>query len=124
MTSYFEIGGKIIELDSDLNDVLHVTGYRTSREHKSHSAMNRESKKALSSLEKSRYDSTAAKDSLFVHWLKTSSHPAREFQDLGIRRAIGLVQKPHLFAVWGSGKIVEVIGMHYDYFVQGESHDW
>ncbi len=117
MTSYFEIGGKIIELDSELNDVLHLTGFRSYREHKSHSAMNRESKKALSSLQKSRYESVDTKVSLVEHWKDTSFHGVSEFSKLTRREQIAFVKRPYLFGIWGIGKLSEVVGMHYDYFI-------
>ena len=114
MTSYFEIGGRVIECMEGSNDVALVTGSQTAKEHRAHGSMNKETKKALTSLEKSR-DASGFEASMFEHWKKTSFHPVSEFGKLTRRQQIYYVKNPHLLAVWGVGKQLEVIGMHYDY---------
>ena len=113
MTSYFEIGGRVIECMEGSNDVALVTGSQTAKEHRANVSMNKETKKALTSLERSRSADTA--DGMFEHWKKTSSYPVSEFSKLTRRQQIYYVKNPHHLAIWGVGKQLEVIGMHYDY---------
>jgi len=117
MTSYFEIGGQIIDGMDTANDLYWVTKQQSTREHREHSAVNRESRKALTSLQSSQSGGYNAESpgSLFDHWVKTSFHPAREFVALPRSRQIGYLNKPHLFGIWGIGKLIEVIYMHDQY---------
>lgn len=114
MTSYFEIGGQIIDGMDTANDLYWVTNQQSSREHRQHTAVNRESRKALTSLQSSQLGDGPDR-TLFQHWVKTSFHPAREFAALPRSRQIGYLKNPMLFAIWGSGKIAEVISMHDQY---------
>ncbi len=116
MTSYFEIGGHIVEC----HEVL------TSPELKS---FVREVTPVISGIHES-YKSAAPssrsggkdKDSLFIHWAKTSSLPARKMGG-DILWATPWTN-PRGFIAKGIGLHLKVIEMHYDYFVKGESHDW
>jgi len=114
MTSYFEIGGHIIESMEYSNDIALLRKQQTYSSHREHAASNRESRKALTSLQSSRLGDGPDR-TLFQHWVKTSFHPGREFLALPRQRQIGYLKNPMLFAVWGSGKIAEVIMMHDDY---------
>ena len=118
MTSYFEIAGEIIEC----YDVL------TSPELKTF--VKEVAVPIGSAAIEARRDSQTPvvasgkdKDSLFIHWLKTSTVPLRK---LGPGMFIGKVsvKNPYVFAAQGIAVISTVPGMHYDYFVKGESHDW
>ena len=57
------------------------------------------------------------KPSLFNHWVATSTHNLRAFQNLSRRDRAVLVRNPLLFAGWGAIQTTKVIGMHYDYFI-------
>ena len=115
MNSIFVIGGELIEMLDGSNDFALFRRRQTAKQHRYNSSMNRETKKALTSLEKSRSADTA--DGMFEHWKKTSFHPVSEFGKLTRRQQIYYVKNPHLLAVWGVGKQLEVIGMHYDYVI-------
>lgn len=58
---------------------------------------------------------TRADLSLFEHWKKTSFHVVRGLGELDRRQQIYFIKNPYHFAVWGIGKIVEVIDMHDQY---------
>ncbi len=62
-----------------------------------------------------RADHQSDRNSLFDHWMETTFHPLREFSHLSRREQITFVQKPHLFALWGMQKVLDVIEMHRDY---------
>jgi hypothetical protein len=57
------------------------------------------------------------RSSLFEHWIETGTYPIREFLDLPPGRQLGYLHKPLAFAWWGVGKQIDVIGMHYEYFI-------
>ena len=116
MTSYFEIGGHIVEcheiltspeLKSFVSEVAVVSagvseGYKSAAQ----------SSKGVSE----------TKDSLFLHWLKVSSLGVRT---MGRDIALGLPwRNPRAFALKGVGVPIRAIELNYDYFVKDESHDW
>ena len=117
MTSYFEIAGEIIEWHDVLTSPELKTFVREVAVPLSSAAV-----EARSASKTPVVASGNEKDSLFTHWLKTSSLPARKLVP-------GLLLKPksrnpYVFAAQGIAVISTVPGMHYDYFVKGESHDW
>jgi len=116
MTSYFEIGGHIVEC----HEIL------TSPELKSFVAEVTPVISDVSDAYKSAAPSSRSggkeKDSLFTHWVKTSSLPARKMG--GDILWMNPWTNPRGFAAKGIGILLQVPGMHYDYFVKGESHDW
>lgn len=57
------------------------------------------------------------KPSLFNHWVTTSTHNITRFSKLDRGARGALIRNPLLFAGWGAIGTVEVIGMHYDYFI-------
>ena len=124
MTSYFEIGGQIIEVLDDSNDIQFGLGRVSATEHRAARAENKEVSRAFGSMFESRNASSPGKDSFLEHAWKTGTHNIRAFGELGGKRKIALLKNPHLIAIWGIGQTAEVIGMHYDYFVKGESHPY
>ena len=125
MTSYFEIGGEIISVLDDSNDIQFGLGMISAKEHREARAENKEVASGLRSLESSRdAPRSSNKDSLFTHWLKTGTYNAREFLDLPGKRKIALLTNPRLLIAWGIPKQLETIERNYDYFVKGESHEW
>lgn len=122
MNSYFEIGGEIID-GMELNNQFQRTQGQSALQTRKHSQANRDTKRMLKQVDESytSLQSSLSGDepdrTLFQHWIKTSFHPLREFSDLSTRRQISMLQNPHVFATWGIGKQLEVVGMHYDYFL-------
>jgi len=57
------------------------------------------------------------KPSLFNHWVTTSTHNLSRLRKLDRGQRTALLRNPLLFAGWGAIGTVEVIGMHYDYFI-------
>ncbi len=115
MTSYFEIGGHIVECHEILTSPelkqfvseVAVVSAGVSDGYKSAS----QSSKGVSE-----------KDSLFTHWVKVSSLGLRTMGPdvlLG-----GPWINPRGFALKGIGVTLKAIEMNYDYFVKDESHDW
>ncbi len=111
MTSYFEIGGHIVECSTALQSSLSV----------SRTPLIKSRKAADSRIvgEDARPSSRTAdsRKSLFQHWKDTSFHGISEFSELSRRESIALVKKPYLFGIWGIGVQLEVIEMHHDYFL-------
>ena len=124
MTSLIVIGGEIIELLDDSNDIQLALGKVSASEHRKARAENKESVAALKSFSTSRGSATPGRDSFAEHWLKTGTHNIRAFGEESGKRKIGLIKNPILFGIWGIGQSLEVVGMHYDYFVKGESQPW
>ena len=116
MTSYFEIAGHIVEC----HEVL------TSPELKQFASEVATISSGISEGYKSAAPSSLSggkeKDSLFTHWVKTSSLPARKMG--GDLLLMNPWTNPRAFTFKGIGLILKVPEMHYDYFVHGESHDW
>ncbi len=115
MTSYFEIGGRIIECMDTANDYYWLTKQQTTRSHREHRSINRETRKALTSLESSQSGGYDSPGSLYEHWKKTTFYPLRELASEPRSRQIGLLRNPYLLTVWGIGKTLEVIQMHDQY---------
>jgi len=115
MTSYFEIAGEIIEC----HDVVTSPEFKTFVKEVAVPL----SSAAREARARAKTSVSSDKDSLFVHWLKTSTVPLRK---MGPSMLItkGSIKNPYVFAAQGIGVISTVPGMHYDYFVKGESHDW
>lgn len=118
MTSYFEIAGEIIEWHDVLTSPELNTFVREVAVPMATAAAEsrRDAKTPVVAFGKD-------KDSLFTHWIKTSTVPLRK---LGPSMMIGKgsIKNPYVFAAQGIAVISTVPGMHYDYFVKGESHDW
>lgn len=117
MTSYFEIAGEVIECYDVLTSPEFKTFVKESAVPLSSAAIEARTDLKIPVL------SADKKDSLFVHWLKTSTVPLRK---LGPSMLIstGSIKNPYVFAAQGIGVISTVPGMHYDYFVKGESRQW
>ena len=115
MTSYFEIGGHIIDVMDYSNDYYWLTKQQTTSSHREHRAVNRTSREALASLQSSQSGGYESPGSLFEHWKKTSFHPLREMASLPRSKQIGLLRNPYLLGIYGIGKLIEVIGMHDQY---------
>ena len=122
MNSYFEIGGEIID-GMELNNQFQRTQGQSALQTRKHSQANRESKRMLKQVDESytSLQSSLSGDeperTLFQHWKKTSFHQLREFAELPTKRKITMITNPYIFTVWGIGKGLEVVGMHYDYFI-------
>ena len=117
MTSYFEIAGEIIEWHDVLTSPEFKTFVKDVAVPLSSAAIEARSDAKTSVL------SADKKDSLFVHWVKTSSVPLRKLAP-GFMIGSGSIKNPYVFAAQGIAVISTVPGMHYDYFVKGESHEW
>ena len=118
MTSYFEIGGHIVEC----HEVL------TSPEFKRFVQEVAPIVQGVSESYKSAAPSSKSggkdKDSLFIHWLKTITFPARQMADEPRILFHNPWTNPRGFITEGIGIGIAQIEIHYDYFVKGESHDW
>ena len=110
MTSYFEIGGHIVE----------CVHYDTSLSSSYSAATVAERPERGRNLAKSERGVTPEMpaDSLFEHWKQTTFHPLREFSQLPGKRQVGLITRPHVFALWGVHKGLKVVEMHRDYFLR------
>jgi hypothetical protein len=115
MTTYFEIGGHIVEC----HEIL------TSPELKSFGTEVSSIAMGISEGYKSAAPSSkgvSEKDSLLTHWVKVSSLGVRKMgPDVLIG---GPWTNPRGFTLKGIGITLKAIEMNYDYFVKGESHDW
>ena len=118
MTSYFEIAGEIIEW----NDVLSSPEFKTFVSEVA-VPLTSAAAEARVAAKIPVVASGKDKDSLFVHWVKTSSVPLRKLGP-GLMIGTGSIKNPYVFAAQGIAVISTVPGLHYDYFVKGESHDW
>ena len=113
MTSYFEIGGHIVETQTTLKSSLPLSRISTMQ-----------SRKVVDSRivgEEARSSSRTA--SLSEHWFKTSFYVLRELGELDRRQQIYFLKNPYHFAGWGIGKHLEVIQMHWDYNKQRQA-EW
>ena len=109
MISYFEIGGHIVEcLSTSLpsSQSMVTAAERPER--------GRNSAKAERGVTP---ETSARKASLFAHWQKTSFHHLREFAALPGKRKTGLLTNPRALGFWGITHGLEVVEMHYDYFL-------
>ena len=121
--TYFEIGGHIIECDID---DLGNTSLLSSKS-KVPAAARPERGRISARDQTSSMSQTSSKDSLFTHWLKTVSYPARSAFDLFSQKPqhlLGIVKDPRTLALYGIQWNLVAVEMNYDYFVKGESHDW
>jgi hypothetical protein len=122
MNSYFEIGGEIID-GMELNNQFQRTQGQSVLQTRKHSQANRDAKRMLKQVDESytSLQSSLSGDepdrTLFQHLVKTTFHPLSEFAEISTKRKIGMLQNPYVFGVWGIGKQLEVVGMHYDYFI-------
>lgn len=117
MSTYFEIGGRVVEVLETANDIALVTGRQGKKEHSLKKGILQETEKSLTQLEQSGKLTAAERDTLFEHWKKTSFHNLDEFSKLSRREQIYYIKNPHRFTIWGVTHTLEVIGMHYDYFL-------
>ena len=114
MKSYFEIAGDLIEL-------VHQTT-PPSPEFDAFVAARPErgrlpQKSSAPQSGRGKAEEAESRPGLFEHAYKTGMHPINEFLNLPRGRQIGYLQKPYVFALWGVQKQIEVIEMHYDYFI-------
>lgn len=120
MTSYFEIGGEIIELidiaqSPELREfvteaVIPVLGLASEAAMIYHS---------------SKSESRDQKDSLAEHYVKMATMPFRKgVPPMLLDLVTGRPFNPVLFAVRGVGIYALQVQYNYDYFIKGESHDW
>ena len=122
MNSYFEIGGEIID-GMELNNQFQRTQGQSVLQTRKHSQANRDAKRMLKQVDESytSLQSSLSGDeperTLFQHLVKTTFHPLSEFSEVSTKRKIGMLQNPYVFGIWGIGKQLEVLGMHYDYFI-------
>ncbi len=107
MTSFFEIGGDIVECTSETAPLSSLQVART--------PMMQSRKAADSRIVGGDARPSPRTASLSEHWFKTSFHVLRELGQLDRRQQIYFMKNPYHFAGWGVGKIAEVIEMHWDY---------
>jgi len=107
-SSYFEISGHIVECSTD--DSTSLLSSKPIVSVAERPERGRDSARSQAS-------SMPQKSSLFAHWRKTSFHQLREFGELPGKRKIGLLTNPRAFGLWGISKGLEVVDMHYDYFI-------
>jgi len=114
MTSYFEISGHIVECSTDDStshpSFLSMVSVAERPERGRNSAMNEDVSPRTSAF-------SDPKLSFSEHWYKTAFHPLREFSKLSTRRQIGIVLNPRIGVPFGIQHGLEVVGMHYDYFL-------
>jgi len=120
--TYFEIGGHIIECDLDnlANTSLLSSKTKVPAAKRPERGRNFAKGQASSMLQ-------TEKDSLFTHWLKTSSYPARSAYDQFVEKPesiLGVIKDPRSLGIFGIQWNLDIIEMHWDYFVKGESHPW
>ena len=119
--SYFEISGHIVECSTDGN-----TSHPSSKS--AVSAAERPERGRISA--KTEWGVTpekTAKDSLFTHWMKTVSYPARSAADVVMDKpetVLGVIKDPRTIGAFGIQWYLDTIEMNYDYFVKGESSPW
>ena len=121
-SSYFEIGGHIIECDIDDLGNTSVLSSKT----KVPAAKRPERGRSFARGQSSSMTQTE-KDSLFTHWLKMVSYPARSAFDLVSEKpesVLGVIKDPRTLGVFGIQWNLDMIEMNYDYFVKGESSPW
>jgi len=120
--SYFEIGGHIIE--SDIDDLTGTS--LLSSKTKVPAAKRPERGRSFARGQSSMMTQTE-KDSLFTHWLKTVSYPARSAFDLVVDKpesVLGVIKDPRTLVAFGIQWHLDAIEMNYEYFVKGESSPW
>ena len=116
MTSYFEIGGHIVECHGVLTSPSSLFSLVAPRAPAAPRASGAPVALSSNSVGKDT-------DSLSEHWFKTSFHVLRELGELDRRQQIYFMKNPYHFAGWGVGKISEVIEMHWDYNKQRQA-EW
>ncbi len=113
MTTYFVIGGHIVECStapqSSLSKPLASSFSHVKRLSSLPAGVRRRTPDRRSEPENRK--------SLFQHWKDASFYGISEFSELSRRESIALVRKPYLFGIWGIGVQLEVIEMHHDYFL-------
>ena len=121
-SSYFEIGGHIIECDIDDLGNTSVLSSKT----KVPAAKRPERGRSFARGQSSSMTQTE-KDSLFTHWLKMVSYPARSAFDLVSEKpesVLGVIKDPRTLGLFGIQWHLDMIEMNYEYFVKGESSPW
>ena len=111
MKSFFEIHGHIVECDLTSFTSPNIGGIAAERPERG-----RKSAKAESLMSAAR-DTGESRPTLFEHWKKTSFHNVDRLSQLTRREQIALVKRPYLLAAFGVQGQLEVIEMHYDYFI-------
>ena len=122
MKSYFEIGGYIIECDIDDLASTSLLSSKTKVPAARRPVRGRSFARGQSSSM-----TQTEKDSLFTHWIKTVSYPARSAVDLFTDKPesiLGIIKDPRTLGLFGIQWHLDAIEMNYDYFVKGESHEW
>lgn len=120
MTSFFEIGGEIIELidiaqSPELREfvtvaVIPVLGLASEAAMIHHG---------------SKTETQDEKDSFAEHYVKMATLPARKLGlQIGVDLLTGRALNPYLLAARGIGIGILQVQYNYDYFIKGESHEW
>ena len=120
--SYFEIGGHIIECDIDNLANTSLLSSKTKVPAAKRPERGRNFAKGQSSVM-----TQTEKDSLFTHWLKTVTYPARSAYDMFSdkpQRLVPIAKDPRGLIVPGIQWNLDMLEMNFDYFVKGESHPW
>lgn len=120
--SYFEIGGHIIECDIDDLGNTSLLSSKT----KVPAAKRPERGRSFARGQSSSMTQTS-RDSLFTHWLKMVSYPARSAFDMFSdhpQRLMYIAKDPRGLIVPGIQWNLDMIEMNYEYFVKGESSPW
>ncbi len=115
MTSYFEIGGHVVECTEETTPQSSLPVSRI--------PIMQSRKAADSRIVGGDASPSPRTASLSEHWFKTSFHVLRELGELDRRQQIYFMKNPYHFAGWGVGKISEVIEMHWDYNKQRQA-EW
>ena len=120
--SYFEIGGHIIECDIDDLGNTSLLSSKT----KVPASKRPERGRSFARGQSSSMTQTS-RDSLFTHWLKMVSYPARSAFDMFSdhpQRLMYIAKDPRGLIVPGIQWNLDMIEMNYEYFVKGESSPW
>jgi len=122
MTSYFEIGGHIIECDIDDLGSTSLLSSKT----KVPAAKRPERGRSFARGQSSTMTQTE-KDSLGIHALKMWTYSIRSGYDLVTEKPesiLGFVKDPRTLGVLGIQWGLDSVELNYRYFVKGESSDW
>ena len=105
MTSYYEIGGLIIESDSPSNPSFQSTVSVVERPERGRNSTRSQGFSLKTSSDKGR-------GSFARHWVRSITYPTQRFLD----------NPEGLFGLPGFGVEIytDLIGKHYDYFIKGE----
>jgi hypothetical protein len=111
MSSYFEISGEIIECP----DTSHSSSQSSVFEAERPERVRIPQKASGPQRGRGSAEEPESRATLYEHWKKTSFHNVDRLSQLTRREQIGLIKRPHMFALWGAQGVLEVIEMHADY---------